>query len=38
LFVGVELVEGFEVQAQAGCFGAAFACVEEERVSAGVQR
>jgi hypothetical protein len=36
-FVGVELVEGFEVEAQVGVGGAAFVGVEDERVCAGVE-
>lgn len=38
LFVGLELVEGFEAQREAGCFWASFVGVEQERVSAGVSR
>ncbi len=36
LFVGLELVEGFEAQREVGCFWASFVGVEQERVSAGV--
>ena len=36
-FVGVELVEGFEVEAEVGVGGAAFVVVEDERVCAGVE-
>lgn len=35
--VGVELVEGFEVEARVGVGGAALVVVEDERVCAGVE-
>jgi hypothetical protein len=34
---GVELVEGFEFEAEVGYCGASVVLVEQERVSAGVQ-
>ena len=37
LFVGVEVVDGFEVVCEVGVGGAAFVVVEEERVCAGVE-
>ena len=38
LLVRVEMVERFEPQPQARCFGDSFVGVEQERVGAGVER
>lgn len=38
LFVGGELVDGFELESQRRILGAAYVVVEEERVSADVER
>jgi hypothetical protein len=38
LFFGGELVDGFELEPQGRVLGAAFVVVEEERVSADVER